>query len=376
MQAQSAGVEPDVRMNPVLLKPCSDTGSQVIVRGEVRGQMPAAEYFRYKKQLIPEILEAYESLAQICDVVVVEGAGSPAEINLKQDDIVNMGLARMINAPVLLTGDIDRGGVFAQLYGTVALLEPEERARIGGLVINKFRGDPAILAPGLAMLEEKTRLPVLGVVPFMDLDIDEEDSLAPCLEERSVHKPVDVAVIRLPRLSNFTDFTLWKPTRCWGSGTCRMFPRWDIPTSSFCREPKIPWRICSGCGRMVLKRPSANWLRRAPRFSVSAAATRCWGGHCRIPGAWRAAKPDAHYGASDCCPWTPYSHGRKRAPVYRPLCCSNRLRERSWMDMRSTWETHGGREHRSAVCRMEPRKAAARGRYLVPICMACLILAS
>lgn len=207
VQAQAAGVEPDVRMNPVLLKPCSDTGSQVIVRGEVRGQMPAAEYFRYKKQLIPEILEAYESLAQTCDVVVVEGAGSPAEINLKQDDIVNMGLARMINAPVLLTGDIDRGGVFAQLYGTVALLEPEERARIGGLVINKFRGDPAILAPGLAMLEEKTRLPVLGVVPFMDLDIDEEDSLAPCLEERSVHKPVDVAVIRLPRLSNFTDFT-------------------------------------------------------------------------------------------------------------------------------------------------------------------------
>lgn len=207
VQAQAAGTEPDVRMNPILLKPCSDTGSQVIVRGEVRGQMPAAEYFRYKKQLIPEILEAYQSLASENDILVIEGAGSPAEINLKADDIVNMGLARLVNAPVLLAGDIDRGGVFAQLYGTVALLEPEERARIGGLVINKFRGDPGILRPGLSMLEERTRLPVLGVVPYLDVDVDEEDSLASCLDNVSVHKAVDIAVIRLPRLSNFTDFT-------------------------------------------------------------------------------------------------------------------------------------------------------------------------
>jgi len=207
VQAQAAGIEPDVRMNPVLLKPCSDTGSQVIVLGEVRGQMAAAQYFRYKKQLVPEILEAYNSLARDCDVIVIEGAGSPAEINLKADDIVNMGLARMVNAPVLLAGDIDRGGVFAQLYGTVALLEQEERARIGGLVINKFRGDPEILRPGLSMLEERTGLPVLGVVPYLPVDIDEEDSLAPCLDHVSVHKPVDVAVIRLPHLSNFTDFT-------------------------------------------------------------------------------------------------------------------------------------------------------------------------
>ena len=206
VQAQAAGVEPDVRMNPVLLKPCSDTGSQVIVCGEVRGQMPAQEYFRYKKSLIPEILDAYRQLEQEYDVIVVEGAGSPAEINLKADDIVNMGLAARINAPVLLAGDIDRGGVFAQLYGTVSLLEPAERARIGGLVINKFRGDLSILQPGLAMLEERTGLPVLGVVPYLDVEIDDEDSLAPCLGSASVHKPVDVAVVRLPRLSNFTDF--------------------------------------------------------------------------------------------------------------------------------------------------------------------------
>lgn len=207
VQAQAAGIEPDVRMNPILLKPCSDTGSQVIVRGEVRGKMPAAEYFRFKKQLVPEILDAYRSLAAEYDVIVIEGAGSPAEINLKADDIVNMGLAKLVNAPVLLAGDIDRGGVFAQLYGTVALLEEEERARIGGLVINKFRGDPEILRPGLSMLEERTHLPVLGVVPYLAVEIDDEDSLAPCLGTASVHKAVDVAVIRLPRISNFTDFT-------------------------------------------------------------------------------------------------------------------------------------------------------------------------
>lgn len=207
VQAQAAGKEPDVRMNPILLKPSSDTGSQVIVRGEVRGQLPAAEYFRYKKQLVPEILEAYQSLAAENDILVIEGAGSPAEINLKADDIVNMGLAKLVNAPVLLAGDIDRGGVFAQLYGTVALLEPEERVRIGGFVINKFRGDPEILRPGLSMLEERTGLPVLGVVPYLNVDVDEEDSLAPCLKNESVHKAVDIAVIRLPRLSNFTDFT-------------------------------------------------------------------------------------------------------------------------------------------------------------------------
>ena len=155
MQAEACGIAPDMRMNPILLKPSSDVGSQVIVNGEVRGQMSAAAYFKMKRALIPEILSAYNSLAETVDIIVIEGAGSPAEINLKADDIVNMGLARLVDAPVLLAGDIDRGGVFAQLYGTVALLEPEERARIKGLLINKFRGDVEILRPGLAMLEEK-----------------------------------------------------------------------------------------------------------------------------------------------------------------------------------------------------------------------------
>ena len=206
VQAQAAGVEPDVRMNPILLKPSSDVGSQVIVNGEVRGDMPAREYFRHKKELIPDILRAYESLAQENDILVIEGAGSPAEINLKADDIVNMGLAKLVDAPVLLVGDIDRGGVFAQLYGTVALLDEDERARICGLVINKFRGDVEILRPGLAMLEQKTNLPVVGVVPYTCADIEDEDSLSERLQSSKAVKPLDIAVVRLPHISNFTDF--------------------------------------------------------------------------------------------------------------------------------------------------------------------------
>lgn len=206
VQAQAAGIQPDVRMNPILLKPSSDTGSQVIVAGEVRCHQTAAEYFRYKRQLLPEVLAAYESLAAEYDVIVIEGAGSPAEINLRAGDIVNMGLALAVNAPVLLAGDIDRGGVFAQLYGTVALLESGEREQIKGLIINKFRGDPEILRPGLATLEEKTGKPVLGVVPYLQVDVDDEDSLAPRLGCTAAHKPLDAAVVRLPRISNFTDF--------------------------------------------------------------------------------------------------------------------------------------------------------------------------
>ncbi len=207
VQAEAAGIEPDVRMNPILLKPSSDTGSQVIVSGRVRAQMAAADYFAYKRQLIPEILAAYESLASEYDVIVIEGAGSPAEINLRENDIVNMGLAEMVNAPVLLTGDIDRGGVFAQLYGTTALLEERERKRVRGLIVNKFRGDEALLKPGLRQLETLTGVPVLGVVPYLKARIDDEDSLAPSLAERYAHRPLDAAVIRLPHIANFTDFS-------------------------------------------------------------------------------------------------------------------------------------------------------------------------
>ncbi len=206
MQAEAAGVEPDVCMNPILLKPTSDTGSQVILNGEPKGVMSAAEYYRHKREYIPFILDAYQKLERSSDVVVIEGAGSPAEINLKQDDIVNMGLAKLVDAPVLLVGDIDRGGVFAQIAGTVMLLDEDERERIKGTVINKFRGDISILKPGLSMLEERIRVPVLGVIPWFDLDIEEEDSLTERFQKKRKPGLLDFAVIRLPRISNFTDF--------------------------------------------------------------------------------------------------------------------------------------------------------------------------
>ena len=206
VQAEAAGIDPDVRMNPILLKPTTDVGSQVIVAGQVQGNMRAMEYYRKKQAYIPAILEAYNSLAAENDIIVIEGAGSPAEINLKQEDIVNMGLARLVDAPVLLVGDIDRGGVFAQLYGTVALLEEDERARIKGTIVNKFRGDRSILEPGIQILEQLCGVPVVGVIPYTHVDIDDEDSLTERFARTTERKLLDIAVIRLPRISNFTDF--------------------------------------------------------------------------------------------------------------------------------------------------------------------------
>ena len=207
VQAEAAGVEPDVRMNPILLKPTTDVGSQVIVNGKVLGNIRAKDYYKRKLEFVPDIMEAYRSLEEEFDVIVLEGAGSPAEINLKQDDIVNMGMAKLADAPVLLVGDIDRGGVFAQLYGTVALLEPDERARIKGTIVNKFRGDVSILEPGIKQLEDLCGVPVAGVVPYLHVDIDDEDSLTERFHTSSQRKLIDVAVIRLPRISNFTDFS-------------------------------------------------------------------------------------------------------------------------------------------------------------------------
>ena len=205
VQAEAAGIDPDVRMNPILLKPTTDVGSQIIVNGKPIGNMRAMEYYRRKREFIPAVMEAYNSLAAENDIIVIEGAGSPAEINLKNEDIVNMGLAKMVDAPVLLVGDIDRGGVFAQLYGTVALLDADERARIKGTVVNKFRGDKKILEPGLEILERLCGVPVAGVVPYLHVDIDDEDSLSERFTRNTVKKLIDIAVIKLPRISNFTD---------------------------------------------------------------------------------------------------------------------------------------------------------------------------
>lgn len=212
VQAEAAGMEPSVCMNPILLKPVTDMGSQVIVNGEVRGNMSASAYYAMKHTLVPDIMAAYSSLAAENDIIVLEGAGSPAEINLKQGDFVNMGMAKLAKAPVLLVGDIDRGGVFAQLYGTVALLDADERDIIKATVINKFRGDVKLLGDGLKMLESLTHKPVAGVLPYLDVDIDDEDSLSERLTRKQIDAVLDIAVIRMPRLSNFTDFAVLEAT--------------------------------------------------------------------------------------------------------------------------------------------------------------------
>jgi len=215
MQAAAAGIEPDARMNPVLLKPGSDTRTHVIVAGQPADDVSAAEYRQHAGHLRAVALDSLQELRAEFDVVICEGAGSPAEINLRDTDIANMGLARAAGLPVIVTGDIDRGGVFAALYGTLALLDPADQALVSGFVINKFRGDPGLLAPGLDMITGLTGRPVLGVLPWAEgLALDMEDSLA--LDAAGGLGPAPgrgafgnevlrVSVVRTPRISNFTD---------------------------------------------------------------------------------------------------------------------------------------------------------------------------
>ncbi len=222
-QARAAGVEPLAEMNPVLLKPSSETGSQVVLLGEPVKHMGVREYHAYQPIALETVAASLRFLRERFDLVVMEGAGSPAEINLRERDIANMKAAALGDAPVLLAGDIERGGVFASLYGTMALLTPEERARVKGILINKFRGDVTLLDSGLTFLERECKVPVLGVLPYLHrLIVEEEDSLG--LDTRPSERshgqvPVpasangsgssalaDVVVVRLPHISNFTDF--------------------------------------------------------------------------------------------------------------------------------------------------------------------------
>ena len=208
VQAECAYQHIDVRFNPVLLKPTGSKTSQIIINGEIYGNMTAGEYFAEKHKFFKYIKESYESLNKEYDVIVIEGAGSPAEINLNHKDFVNMGMAQTAHAPVLLAGDIDKGGVFASLYGTVELLK-EYKKYFKGFIINKFRGDKAILEPGLLQIEKLTGVDVLGVLPYEKFNIDEEDSLAEILKNNTKGL-IDIAVIRLPRISNFTDFAVFE----------------------------------------------------------------------------------------------------------------------------------------------------------------------
>jgi adenosylcobyric acid synthase len=204
LQAIAAGIEPHTDMNPVLLKPSSDTGAQVIVHGRVRAEMDARDYHQYKTVAMGAVLESHARLVLQYEAVVVEGAGSPAEINLRDRDIANMGFAEAVDCPVILVADIDRGGVFAHIVGTLHCLSPSERARIAGFVINRFRGDITLLEPGLAWLEEKTGKPVLGVLPYLHgLYLDAEDAVQPAQPSQGRFR---VVVPSLPRMSNHTDF--------------------------------------------------------------------------------------------------------------------------------------------------------------------------
>lgn len=216
VQAEACKIEPQAIMNPVLLKPRSDKNSQVVVKGKPIGSLSAMDYQDYKSKLKKIVKESYDELANSHDIVVIEGAGSPAEINLREDDIANMGVAELVDAPVVIAGDIDKGGVFASLAGTMLLLTDEERARVKGVIINKFRGDLRLLEPGLKMLEDIIKRPMLGVVPYADIYIDEEDS-PQAEKERLLQKyiktdsdasrhPIIVKILTLPRITNFNDF--------------------------------------------------------------------------------------------------------------------------------------------------------------------------
>ncbi|MBA4494646.1 cobyric acid synthase [Paenactinomyces guangxiensis] len=211
VQAEAAGIEATTDMNPILLKPKGDMIAEVIVHGRHFADMEAGSYRRnVLEKILEPVQQSLDRLAQTYQVLVIEGAGSPAEINLKDRDIANMRIAHMAEAPVLLVADIDRGGVFASIVGTLELLEPEERARVKGLIINKFRGSKELLQPGIEWLEERTGLPVLGVLPYIEISVDPEDSMSlENLQLKKVNKTnvqLDIAIIRFPRISNFTDF--------------------------------------------------------------------------------------------------------------------------------------------------------------------------
>jgi adenosylcobyric acid synthase len=216
VQAEAAGIAPTVDMNPVLLKPTHDTGCQVIVLGKVARTVSARDYYQYTPALLTTITEALERLRAAYDIVVIEGAGSPAEINLKEQEIVNMRVAKLAESPVLLVGDIDRGGVFASLVGTLELLDDDEKRLIKGFIINKFRGDVTLLKPAIDFIEKRTGLPMLGVVPyFRDIRIAQEDSVY--LDERKNNQPsggLNIAVIRLPHISNYDDFDPFEQQNC------------------------------------------------------------------------------------------------------------------------------------------------------------------
>ena len=209
-QAEACGIDPIADMNPILLKPNGNNKSQVIVRGKVVGDMSSKEYHEYKLQLTEVLGDIFEEFEEKYDVVVMEGAGSCAEINLMERDISNMGMAEIANAPVIIIGDIDRGGVFASLAGTMLLLPDEYKKRVKGVIINKFRGRKELLDSGIKMLEDIIKVPVLGVLPYTDIKIEEEDSVTTRFKQKINKGDIHIEVVRTPHMSNFTDFNIFE----------------------------------------------------------------------------------------------------------------------------------------------------------------------
>lgn len=203
LQAYACGIEPEAYMNPILLKPTSDKKCQIIVNGKVYKNSTAMEYHNMKLDFKEMLKRQFEDLEKKFEIIVIEGAGSPAEINLRDRDIVNMGMAELVDAPVILVGDIDKGGVFASIAGTMLLLKEEEKCRVKGTIINKFRGDVNILKPGLNMLEDIIKIPCYGVIPYFQLQLEDEDGAIKF--NSKINNKIDIAVIKLPRISNFTD---------------------------------------------------------------------------------------------------------------------------------------------------------------------------
>lgn len=205
VQAYACMIEPEAYMNPILLKPTTDRKIQIIVNGKSIGNMSGIEYGKFKTSLKPEIMKSYDYIRENYDISILEGAGSPVEINIKGEDIANMKMAEMADSSVILVADIDRGGVFASIYGTIMLMSEKERARVKGVIINKFRGDINILKSGLEEIEKLTGIPVIGVMPYTNVDIEDEDSVTERFKRLQKKKGINISVIKLKHISNFTD---------------------------------------------------------------------------------------------------------------------------------------------------------------------------
>lgn len=290
VQAQAAGLAPHTDMNPVLLKPNSDTGSQVIIHGRAVTSMNAVAYHDYKAIAMQAVLASHDRLSAAYPVVMVEGAGSPAEINLRAGDIANMGFAEAVDCPVILIADINRGGVFAHLVGTLELLSESEQARVQGFIINRFRGDIALLQPGLDWLEQRTGKPVIGVLPYvMDLHLEAEDGI----DQRQINKAdrvLNVVVPVLPRISNHTDFD---PLRLHPQVNVQFIgPGQPIPppTWSSCRAPKAFAATWPTCAPMAGTRPLSGICATAAGCWGFAAACRCWASRSTTRWGWKARR--------------------------------------------------------------------------------------